>query len=98
VGLLGKAREDRARLAGVVANGHDEIEGYVDDFVHVFGTLRGQIHTHFLHYAHGKGIQAVSLDTRRIGFEDIAPEQSSPTFRHLAAARVPRAEKQHLPA
>ena len=86
--MLYPAREDRAVLVGMIADGNNEIKRYIGDFIDVFRSLCLYIDARFLHHADGALVHTVGFDARRAGLDQMGFHMPRPTFCHLAAARV----------
>ena len=88
--------EDRAGLPCVIANGHNEIEGDVEDFADFFGRLLRNIDSGFGHDSNRPWVEPMGFDPRRIWIDVLGPQSSGKALRHLAATGVARAEKEDL--
>jgi hypothetical protein len=92
----GFGREDGTAFASVTADGDDEVEVNVAQLTYVFGAMSGDIDADFGHDFDGAGVEAVSLDARRVGSETVAPKGARPALGHLASAGVPGAEEEDV--
>ena len=93
---LGFAGEEGARLVGVVADGHDEIEIPRRQFRDRLGFVSGDVHAGFGHDLHGAGVQAVDFEAGGEGLDPVAFQRAGPAFGHLAAAGVAGAKEEEF--
>lgn len=89
-------REPGAGFVGVIADGDDDIEFCVFEFVDVLGFLAGDVDTGFGHDFDGIGVEAVGFDAGAVGGDGVAFEVAGPSFGHLAAAGVSGTEEEQV--
>ena len=86
-------REDWTGLPGPVTDRDHVIEALPGKLIHAFGSVLRDINTDFPHGVDRAGIQDGRARPRACHVEPVAGEMTQKALGHLAAARVPGAEK-----
>jgi hypothetical protein len=79
----------------VIADGQNDIEWLVPEFVHVFRTLAGDVDPDLMHDSDGFGEHGGRLGARAFDVEFVAGVMPQKSHGHLAARRITSAENQY---
>ena len=90
----GRAGQDRAGLASVIADREHEIERLVREFVHVLGAVAGDVDPELRHHGDGFRPHAARAGSGAENLEAIAGVVTQQAFRHLAAGGVSGAQNE----